>query len=640
MKFLKKLFIVLFVLLVVIVSAFFIAVRAIDINKVAKKIANDLSLSLDLNISVKDVSAEFSPTKGVILRLKEITVEDNVHEGMSVSPFLKVKALLVDVNIKELIKEKKLIVEQVVLQSAEFIMITDKDGHTNIPFEKFSRMSQADDSEDQERQTVILKGGENQTSQPEGASPPEEDERMNIMPFKIKSVVLKEASILIHDESSEVFKTGWYLPVQQLDFDLNQFSLDDQFSFSINASIWSEDTNVRVKGRALLDQNKKQMRIDDMVLESDLKLLYFEKLYSSFPIEDKVLIERDLQGELNITIHQMLLSDEGILVFLSEAGLKKVKTILKKLNIPASIDLNVEITESDINVANYKFDLASGSIYGRGRINEYLEDRQAFVNLTVENISILELLENMSMPLTIEGRIFGALDAQALLNDLSSDQASLKGNGQFTVKDGRIVDVNLFKDMIDLVSQIPGISIKEQLDRHMPSEYKKKLQQKDTIVKNIQVEIRLEKSKVIFTDFIFDAEGFIIRAKGSMDWSRHLEFQGDFYFPKDLSDLMVRSASEFNHFLDDKGYVRFPLQPYSGPAASFKPTLDLKKIADIVVKIGKTYIKKIITDALDFEENEIKSSDDPAANLDQGPESLSPEKEFLKTLIDTVIDKL
>ena len=219
------------------------------------------------------------------------------------------------------------------------------------------------------------------------------------------------------------------MPVQQLDFNLKQFSLDDQFSFSIQGSVWSEDTNITIKGRALLDQDKRQMRIDDMVIESDLKLLYFEKFYNSFPIEDHVPIERDLKGGLSITIHQMIVGEDGILVFLSEAGLKEVKTILKKLNVPATFDLNLEITESDLNVAGYKLDLASGSIYGRGRVNEYVTQRQAFLNLVVENIAIQELLANMSLPLTVEGRMNGMLDAEALLDDLATDQASVQGDG-------------------------------------------------------------------------------------------------------------------------------------------------------------------------------------------------------------------
>ena len=141
MKFLKKLFIVLLIVTIVIAIAFFVAVKTIDINQIAKKITNDLSTSLDINISVKDVTAEFSLTKGMILRLTGIAAQDNVSEGRVVSPFFTAKALLVDVNIKELIKEKKMIVEQVIMQSAELMMITDKEGNSNIPFEKFTRIS-------------------------------------------------------------------------------------------------------------------------------------------------------------------------------------------------------------------------------------------------------------------------------------------------------------------------------------------------------------------------------------------------------------------------------------------------------------------------------------------------------------------
>ena len=212
-----------------------------------------------------------------------------------------------------------------------------------------------------------------------------------------------------------------------------------------------------------------------------------------------------------------------------------------------------------------------------------------------------------------------------------------KGMGAVSLKDGRIVGVNFFRDMIDLISQIPAIQ--ENLDQHMPAKYKQKLQQADTIIKSAQTEVRLEKDKVFFTDLLLDAEGFFLKANGSLNWSQQLEFRGDFYFPKDLSDLMVSGAPEFSHFLDDKGFVQFPLEPYLGPAASFRPTLDLKKIGQIAVKIGKTHLKKIITNALDLEEEKIIGVDDSSSNLDQAQESLPPEKELLKSLIDTVIDK-
>ena len=549
MKFFKTALIFLFILVIAITVALYVAFKTTDINQVAQKLTKDVSDSLGMDIYMEGVKVELSATRGLVLHLKQVVFEERDQKQEQQDPFFRAESLSFEIIIRELIFHKKIFISRLVLETPRVLIIKNKKGELNIPT-KVPAL-------DPERADKI-----SDQSMPSGLNFPallrvstafasDLSEKQPTHPaFYVEDFSVINGEILYQDESLEILDKPWNIPVKELSFKIDDFSPEEQFDFSLTASLWSEDKNIAIQGKALVDSTKNQMRLDDLILESDLKLLHFEKCYNSLPIEKDIFIKRDLQGLLKVTIHQMIVGEEGVIVFLSQSKLRDARTILKQLDIPVVVSLVVEVNESDGILSDLKIDIASGEVKGRGRINEYLTDQAGYLNLQWDNVSLGDLLGNMDLPYKLEGKVFGQLEGQGQLEDLLTTKQTLSGDGSLNLVEGRIVDINYFRMIIEKLSQIPQTNLKETLEKHMPAKYKEKLKQKDTLIPKVDAVVQLQKDNMIIKDFILDAEGFFIKARGFVKGGTHCKIEGDFYFPQDLSSLMVEGAQEFSYFLE------------------------------------------------------------------------------------------
>jgi len=487
MKQLKFIFIIFFCIVAILFLGVFIFLKTLDINRFKSQITQQISKSINRDVSIGKIFFTPSIHQGVIIGISGLTVSD--HPEFSTDPLFYIESAHLNIDALPLILRRQIFVSKIEFNSPKINIIRNKAGKFNIQTlserkedqKKVARDDAVKESKDDDRKSVRGKKDE-----------------IAFGDMLIRSIRINDGTVLFTDRSSI---PTVIIPITGLDLQISNLAFDTAVPFDASVSLWSEKKNISVKGLVRVNAQNHQVRIDDLYIRTDLSDLLLDNVLGDIPSFKEAGLEEGLDGQVVINIHQMVLSEEGLLVLSSDSRLTDGQMKFKDLPIPfENMNMHFEISESDLNIKEINLPIAAGEFMATGQISDYL-NRQKFIGeLNINDIELKELTAYFDLPVRIEGVIRGSFKSNGEGLSKNALRTSLAGEGTLEVINGRIVDINLLNLVLSKLSFIPNLV--DRIEENLPEQYKEKLNQKDTILGEIKINTRIQRAFSLINSWI------------------------------------------------------------------------------------------------------------------------------------------
>ena len=621
MKQLKLIFIIFLSIIVILFLGLFIFLKTLDINRFKGQITQQISKSINREVSIESISFEPSIKQGVTIHISELVIND--HPSFSLDPMLTIDSAYLNIDALSLIFKRQIFVSNIEFDAPKINLIRNDAGEFNV--QKF-----IEQVKDQKKETKDSASKRPEGIVQESTSPKESD--IAFGDLLIRSIRINDGTIIFNDRSLTPPVT---IPVTGLDLQISNMSFDAAVPFHADASLWSRKKNIRVHGLIRINAQNQQVRIDDLKVHTDLSDLSLDRIIADVPSFKSAGFKEGLAGKLMINISQMILGEAGLLVLSSEVQLTEGRIQLKDFPVPMEhINMRFEVSESDLNVTEIKLPFANGELVATGLISEYLKEQKFIGSLDIKDIQLSELTKYFDLPIAVDGVINGSFKGSGKGLSNAALKEFLTGDGALEMIDGRIIDINLLKLVLSKLSFIPNLV--DRIKANLPEKYKEMLNRKGTILSDMKIDTRIHNGMLMIDRAEVNAEGFLITARGQLDFDQNLNLEADFYVANDLSASMVAASEELSYLLDERQQIHVPFKPYNGKMAHFVMYPDVGNLsAEILRNRGREELKKIISKVLDLGE---APTSVPSEGQEVNPQEreVSPEEAIIESILDMI----
>jgi hypothetical protein len=615
MKIVKIIFVSFFILILVIVAAVVVFIKTFDINRYKPQIVQSLHQAIQKDVSLGDLSLRFSLTQGVVLSINAVSLVEDKDPLLNYS--MKVESVLLDIDVMAFLKTRQVVVSRVNIVSPQINVIRKTIDNFSSQKSAGKEISLKDSLD---KDMVVQKAGV-------GFSMPT---------LMIKTIQVSNGRISFVDKN---FPPELKVDVDKFDLEIKDFFLDKPFKIQSSFAVFSPDKNVSFQSQAQLDLKTQHIRLDDAVVETDLSSFSVEQMKKNIPQIEALPIDGNLTGKVVFKINQLVAGQEGMIVLSSNATLKDGRVKIANLGIPLeNITATADITETDIILKELLMNLGSGRIKATSRVSDYVKAQEYSFDVDLEAIQLSELLAPYHLPVKAEGRIVGNLKGQGKGFTPEALKTTLTAEGMVRADETQLVDFNLLRFVLDKISMIPNLA--EKIEAQLPDNYKKKMTQKNTIFKKVNVAIQVKDGKLLVAPLMVDADDFILQAQGSVDFNQNAQFEFEFYISEELSQYMVSSVEQLSYLLEEDNKIHIPLVSYQGPIIKMMIYPDLAKLGKKIIITGaKQELKKAIFKALKIE-NTSQNEEQGVENNDS--ESVNPQnsENSNKIIINNVLDAI
>ncbi|MCK5503847.1 MAG: AsmA family protein [Thermodesulfovibrionia bacterium] len=598
MRIIKIIITVIVVVTILFFVGTFVFLKTVDLNRFKARITEQISRSINRDVSMKHVSFNFSINRGVTLNISGLSVMD--ISDFSTDPMLYIDSSHLDVDILPFILRRQILVSKIELDSLRVNLIRNDKGEIN--FQELAQIQNGESDPSDTKKAVV--------SPPENAlenGTKKKPKDLNFKEILIRSIRITDGTFIFTDHMASPSMT---IPVTEIEFQISNLSLDAPFLFQLKASLFSGRKNIGLNGLARINAQNQQVRIDDLKIQTDLSLLSLGRVYDGMPSLKDIGLKDGIDGKLEIDVHQMVLSEEGLLVLSADGRMTGIKAQFENSPIPIeNLEMQFSMTESDVEIKEIKMPLASGEIKMSGRLIEYLAEQKFSADLKLSNVQLSELALQMNLPVKLEGQFHAGYKLNGLGLGGKALESSLAGEGILEVKEGRIVDMNILKLVLSEISFIPDLF--HRIEANLPGKYKEKLKARDTIFGKVEMDTTIREGIMFINKAEINADGFLVLARGKLDLDQNLSFDGDFYISPDLSSDIADVSEELKGLLDEHGGIHTLLKPYDGKLENFRTYPDVEGLGkEIIRNWGKEKLKKVISQALGTDDE--KSGETPS----------------------------
>ncbi|HQP10073.1 MAG TPA: AsmA family protein [Candidatus Omnitrophota bacterium] len=637
MKIVKIIFLTLLVVCLVLFLGVFIFLKTVDLNRFKGQITQQASKALGRDVQMKHVTFNFSVMNGMTLHLSGLSIADD--SAFSSDSMLYIDSSHLGVDFLAFLLKRQILVSNIELDSPRINLVRNSDGRINV-------------------QELGVKTGAPELADSKGASSKDADPSIKrgegpekgfgFGEMLIRMVRISDGTVVFTDRMTVPPQT---ISAGRIKLEISNVSLNAPFPFSAEASVWSNHRNIRVSGLARIDMDNQQARIDDMKIETDLADILLDRLYKEIPASQEAGLQEKMEGEFVMNVHQMILGQNGLLVLSSDGQLKDGKIQIKDSPIPIKdVNARLTVTESDAEIEDLTMPLASGQVKISGRMMEYLTKQKFLIDLDISAVQLDELGEQIKLPAKLEGQVQvkSKMNGQGITPE--AVKASLTADGAISVKDGKVVDINILSLVLSKISFIPNLA--EKIEASLPEKYKEKLKAKDTILEKVEVKAKIDKGMMFINNAEVNADGFLVIANGKVDFDQNLDLNADFFIPSDLSAGLTGVSNELTYFFDNEKRIHIPFKPYSGKLAALRMYPDIEDIGKEILRgKGEEELKKVIFKALDINQEQPTAEQYPAqegqpqtGQTDSGqtetpaqePVQARPEEQLINDIIDMI----
>ena len=204
--------------------------------------------------------------------------------------------------------------------------------------------------------------------------------------------------------------------------------------------------------------------------------------------------------------------------------------------------------EAKIQLSNGR--LAEGKLEVSGTILTTAQGPEAVLDLAAQDLSLERLLP-VTQPEAphLQGRLSAPVRIQYQSKPGAPVTESFSGAGTLTLVEGRLRNINLLKEVFQRMTVVPGLN--ERLLGRLPETYLKKFEVKDTLLKPMQLNLRLDQGVLQLPDLKVATDDFQLEGKGIVRLSdARIEMPATFRIEPELSGAILRSVEELKGITD------------------------------------------------------------------------------------------
>lgn len=547
MKIFKRIALIVFIFFVLTVVGVWIAVKTFNVNKYVPQITASVSQTLgrSLEIGVADVDISFR--KGAFLRIEHVSLSDD--PSFSTEPFFVVNEVFLGVDLMALVTQRQLLVSSVEIMGPRFNVIRNKEGEFNFT----SLLNQMPQDKSETKQQFGM------------------DQLWPI--FHIQQFDIISGAVTVNDEyhSDPAINT-----VNQINISVLDFSALEPFTFTLDASLWSDLQNISLDGTARMDLKSLQVRFDDIQITSDLSKIRTSAMAKGLPFVKPLGLTDNLKGQMDMLVSQLILGQEGLLVMTAEGEFSGGYVAMAALPTPLSdIQLNFEVTDDRVNIKKYFIRFGEGEFSGHTIIKDYLTDQRFQLDLGMKDIAVSDVLKSAqpSVDVDLVGKVNGHFSVSGQQFDADTLLSTLKGTGEVYLNNGVLKGVNVLEVILRrILSSFPIPVPLEMVETSLPAEWVEKLQTEDTRLDKLAFKADVRAGKLFIENAVIEAEGYGFQGQGTMDLHYDLEMESTFFIEPSLSASIVKEIKEFAGLLAEDKRIKVPVKiTGTVPQLSFTP---------------------------------------------------------------------
>lgn len=644
MKILKTIILNLLGLVLVGVIVLAVFIMTFDIRHYKPRIIQELSFALSREVQIDQLRLDFKFDKGLTLVVKGLSIADD--PSFSREKAVTADLIYLNTDILALIFHRQIAIAKIEISGPHIHLVRNKDGLLNVQT-LFGRNAGDNGIRESPRENSIPAAVPTMTSAHTG----ETKDTIVIPRMLIHAVRIENGALTFVDESLEPSLT---IPLQQIDFQATQLSLEKPFPFEASARLWADQQNITVDGEIALDIKSNQVNLQKVRLGTDLSLLRLRTMPFYGVLMEQLLLEGDIDGKLTLQDIALRADQNGLAAFSVNCDLTGGRVSSGLLKQPLEdVHGRFHADESNIAINELAAAYASGTIGGQGRWSDYGRSNMLMFDFKIDGVQLGELIPRASMPvlsdtgkpLGVEGGIYAVFDTEGHGAQISELRETLQGDGSIEIRGGKLLNINLLRFVLDKLSFIPDLI--QKVEANLPQRYKNGLQlpvgslwEEETVLERVVSTVRF-KDQVLSFNAELQADGFAITARGNLDLDQNLVLAADLFIPTDLASSMIASVPELSYLSDTSGRIHIPFKPYQGKLQNTGLYPDVEELAKKVLQNrGKEELERAIFRALGIEETPVNPQQAPEEAPPQGEEIPQEETRPEKILIDGIFDAI
>lgn len=580
--------------------AVYVFIQTFDINRFREQFADDLGAALEREVTLGKLALSANVVNGITLQVQGITVADDPY--FSKGAFFSAEHLQMELDPLAFFQRREIVFKSARIRKPQLSLIRNSAGVLNLPGPSGEKTAAS-------------------SAPKKGAS--------NLPKLLMRSAVIEDGTFAWTDHAAA---PAMAVVVSRLNLGVENFSLSDAFDFHIDGAVFSDQSNVRIKGKGQLDMVGMRFAAADVEMGTDFSLLNVAAIKQAFPQLDGTGLGDSLEGRLGVLISQIVVGTQGLQSLSLDGEIQGGKATLKNLSVPIEdFKALFRLNEESLALTDASARLGTGVVQVRGKIDDYLNTQKYSLIVDVQKIP----LENVLPPFHPEITLAGLLNVKANIagQGFQPDNmmSTLTGETRADVQQGRLLNVNILRMVLSRISLIPDLYVR--IVEQLPEKYREHLERNDTLVEKMESDIILQSGTISVSRLDLVTEAFALSGRGSYDTHREmLDLRGTVYVSADLAEQMVGSVEELAPLQDDEGRLKVPLRRYEGKLSELTFMPDLEYLGKkIFVGKGKEELRKILDKALDLPQ---PSQEGPNGQAPDG--QAAPEEEIIGGILDKI----
>lgn len=603
-KFSKIIFIVFTVILslcLLVSVALFFVLKNFDLNKFKPQIVAQVQQVLGRQAQVGDLAVGFSLSQGLSLSVSNVAILDDAQ--FSQKPFISVGKLSLGLDLFGIIAQRQVSISTVEIRDPQIFLIRNEEGVFNF-----------------QSLAVFNKDNANTPAPAAASAAP----AVGVAVVLVKNIMVSNGVVNLEDHWEE----DKVVQLKKIDLKVLDFSLVNPFKISMKAACLSDKQNMTAASIATIDALHAAGALRDLQTEVDMSTIDVKLLAAIIPAMAQAKLQDPLGGKLTCSADEIQMSAQGVLIKKLQGDLSGGELKTSYLKIPVkNIEAKVEIAGENLTIPSASCALGQGRMDFNGTINQYLSTQEYKFNITMDGVSLGQVVNQGGQDVAFEGMASGksvvqgkGFEALAALNP-DSGQATLH------IQDGKLVNINILKIVLDKMSMLPNLT--EELQQSLPEKYRATLEKNDTQISAVDFDMNIQAGQVNVRSAKVQADIFSLLGQGTMDLKLHMNLATRIAIPQDLSASMVASVKELKFLTDESGEIVIPVdvQGRAPDRLSYMP--DLAYLGQRIIETkGKEELGRLLDKVLD------------RGSAGEGDPSSSPSgEEIIGNVLDAIFKK-
>jgi hypothetical protein len=260
------------------------------------------------------------------------------------------------------------------------------------------------------------------------------------------------------------------------------------------------------------------------------------------------------------------------------------------------LGLAIAFTGQQVDIESFKVAVFNGSIAGSGSV--VLDSGpQVSLNLNANNIDVQQALmvQDPKSAAMFRGSVDTQLQVSGRGTRFDDIKPTLRGGGRASVRDGKLVGVNLIRTALDKTKGIPGVGdlIPPSLIKGHPELFSNP----DTDINTASLTFTLNGIRINTRDLVVQAADYGMTASGWFDMDKNVDLSGHALLTRQFSKEIIDAKHNVVYITNQDGQVDIPLE-IAGKLPKPNVSPDLVTMAQyagshLLQKSGKDVVDKL-----------------------------------------------